>query len=405
MQSRTAIIIGGGVIGLSAAYYLARKRFGKIILLEKGRLGDGSSSRAGGIITGLLWSKTGVEARKISLALYRELSDDLAAYGYRFQDVGCLNLFDPPSWPEREQLLPLYAELEAPYEIIDATEIRYRWPDLTPTEEIIGLHDPLGGYSEPHRYIPALAQRLRDLGVELREGQQVTDFVMRNGCVVGVTTREGTLEADVVICTVHTWTLKVIERLGWQLPIKAFVHQRYVSAVLPKPINIPAVNANLYQGYIRPADGGNADIARILAGGETAERMEYQVPSLDFQMSVLSAPPEVKDRLKTSLAPLLPRLRETTWEHEAVGLISFSMDGEPILGPVRQFPGLYLGSSFHSGGFAYSPVAGLMLAEFVADGQTRINLAAFSPERFDPEATAAYLARPLAQKDAVQRRH
>ena len=93
MASTTAIIIGGGVIGLSTAYHLARKGFGKIMLLEKGSVGDGSSSRAGGIITGLLWSETGVLARKISLALYRELSANLP--GYRFGDVGGLNLFDP----------------------------------------------------------------------------------------------------------------------------------------------------------------------------------------------------------------------------------------------------------------------------------------------------------------------
>ena len=77
MQSSTAIIIGGGVIGLSTAYHLARMRFGKIILLDKGPVGDGSSSRAAGIITGLLWSETGVLARKRSLELYRELSSDL----------------------------------------------------------------------------------------------------------------------------------------------------------------------------------------------------------------------------------------------------------------------------------------------------------------------------------------
>ena len=102
------VVIGGGAIGLNAAYQLARKQAGKVTLLEKGQVGDGSSSRAGGIITGLLWSETGVLARMISLRLYQELSEDLEQYGYRFQNVGCLNLFDPASWPEREELLPLY---------------------------------------------------------------------------------------------------------------------------------------------------------------------------------------------------------------------------------------------------------------------------------------------------------
>jgi len=401
-MSATAIIIGGGVIGLSTAYHLAHKEIEKIILLEKGPVGDGASSRAGGIITGLLWSETGVLARKISLSLYRELSDDLP--GYRFGDVGCLNLFDPPSWPEREQLLPLYDCLGAPYEILRAAEMRHRWPELTPAETDIGLFDPLGGYSEPEEYIPALAHRCRDLGVEIREGQRVTGFVQRNGRVTGVTTADGVLEGDAVVCTVHTWTQQLLGQLGWPAPFKAFVHQRYVSTPLSADpqamIHLPAINANPYNGYIRPARGH-----RLLAGGETAWREEFRTPTPDFHMAALTVPATVPSKLKTDLTPLVPCLGRTAWETEKVGLIAFALDGEPILGPVAQLPGLYLGCAFHSGGFAYNPAAGLLLAEFVADGRTQIDVSAFSPDRFAPGEVAEYLTTTVAQEAAVRRRH
>lgn len=402
MTSATAIIIGGGVIGLSTAYQLARKKFGKVILLEKGPVGDGSSSRAGGIITGLLWSETGVLARKLSLALYRELSDDLP--GYRFADVGCLNLFDSPSWPEREQLLPLYDRLGAPYEILTAAEMRQRWPELTPAETDRGLFDPLGGYSEPEEYVPALAQRCRELGVEIREGQQVTGFVQRNGRIAGVNTRDGAIEGDAVICTVHTWTHQLLTQLGWPPPFKAFVHQRYVSTPLSNDaqaaIRIPAINANPYHGYIRPARGH-----RLLAGGETATREEFRTPTPDFHMSALTAPASVQRDLTLHLTPLVPSLGQTRWETEKVGLIAFALDGEPLLGPVTQLPGLYLGCAFHSGGFAYNPAAGLLLTEFVADGRTQIDVRAFAPDRFAPQEVADYLASTVTQAAAVRRRH
>jgi 4-methylaminobutanoate oxidase (formaldehyde-forming) len=402
MASATAIIIGGGVIGLSTAYHLARKGVGNVILLEKGPVGDGSSSRAGGIITGLLWSETGVLARKISLALYRELSEDLP--GYRFGDVGCLNLFDPPSWPERQRLLPLYDRLGAPYEILNAAEMRYRWPELTPAESDIGLFDPLGGYSEPEEYIPALAQRCRQLGVDIREGQRVTGFVQRNGRVIGVTTDAGTLEGDAVVCTVHTWTQQLLTQLGWPAPFKAFVHQRYVSTPLSADtsasIKMPAINANPYNGYIRPARGH-----RLLAGAETATREEFRTPSPDFHMSELTAPATVQSKLAADITPLVPALGRTRWETEKVGLIAFALDGEPLLGPLAQLPGIYLGCAFHSGGFAYNPAAGLLLAEFVADGRTQIDVSAFSPDRFAPAEVAEYLATTVAQEAAVRRRH
>ena len=92
----------------------------------------------------------------------------------------------------------------------------------------------------------------------------------RTEAFVGVQTAMGVLEADVVICTVHAWTRAFMEQCGMRLPIKSFVHQRYVSSDLPEPVAIPAINANPQGGYIRPARLGTTDF-RILAGGETED--------------------------------------------------------------------------------------------------------------------------------------
>jgi sarcosine oxidase subunit beta len=398
MPSPTAILIGGGVTGLSTAYHLALRKFGRIILLDKGPVGDGSSSRSAGIITGLLWSETGVRARRISLQRFRELSHELD--GYRFQDVGSINLFDPPSWPDRERLLPLYERVGAPFEFLDFDEIRRRWPALHPRENLHALYDPLGGYSEPDEYLPALARKCRELGVEIRERQQVTDVRVEGGRATGVQTAGGLLEADAVVCTVYAWTRTLLERIGLRLPVKNFVHQRYVTTPLPAPAQIPVVNAGPYNGYIRPASGN-----RLLVGIETSDREERPVSSLDFHMSTLSAAPELRDQLMKDFVPLAPALGTTSWATERVGLLTFSMDGEPILGLVTALPGLYVGVAFHSGGFAYNPASGLLLAEFVADGRTRIDLTAFSPERFDPREVDQYLAATVPQSRAFQRRH
>ena len=398
------IVIGGGAIGLNAAYQLARKQAGKVTLLEKGQVGDGSSSRAGGIITGLLWSETGVLARMISLRLYQELSTDLEQYGYRFQDVGCLNLFDPASWGEREELLPLYDRLGFGYEILDAAQMRRRWPDLTPEAELIGLHDALGGYSEPHEFVPALARRCRDLGVEIRENARVDGLQIDSGRAVGVQTGLGVLEADVVVCTVHAWTAAFMEGCGVRLPIKSFVHQRYVSSKLPERASIPAINANPYGGYIRPARLGTTDF-RILAGGETEDREEERVDGPAFHMAGLSAPRNLRSQLSENLTPLVPKLAATRWETEQVGLISFSLDSEPVLGHLPELPGLVVGAAFHSGGFAYSPVAGLLLAELAAGDSPSVDISSFSPGRFTKEDTDDYLATTVVQAEAFRRRH
>lgn len=391
-MSRHAVIVGAGVTGLSTAYHLARRSYGSVTVIEKGRVGDGASSRAAGIITGLLWSETGVLARRISLSRFRELSGELD--GYRFQDVGCLNLFDAASWPERERLLPLYDRLGVEYTTMDRAEMAAAWPDLALTGEPVGLFDPLGGYSEPDHYLPALADGCRALGVEIREGCMVSDFILDAGRMAGVVADGGRIEADAVVSTVHVWTLKVLESIGLQLPLKSFVHQRYVTAPLPAPVRIPAVNANPCGGYIRPHYG-----QRVLAGIENSEAPEFRVPDRAFQMSTITPPPGLGEAARENLLPLVPGAGTagragwtgyTDWEIEKAGLLSFSVDGEPVLGPVDRFPGLYVGVAFHSGGFAYNPAAGVLLAGCVADGRPEIDIGDFSPNRFDPRETEAY---------------
>lgn len=397
MGSKT-VILGGGVTGLSTAYHLARKGCGSIVVLDKGPVGDGSSSRAAGIITGLLWSETGVLARKISLQLFRELSEELD--GYTFQAAGALNLFDTQSWPERERLLPLYRRCGAPFEVLDADEMRRRWPQLQPRDEFIGLYDPLGGYSEPDEYVPALARRCRELGVEIREHEPATGLVVRSGKVAGVRTARGTIEADAVVSTVYAWTNALLAEAGIRLPVKAVVHQRYVTQPLAAPLAIPAINADPLGGYVRPAAGG-----RLLFGIETAEREEQRVTVLSYHLSALEAPESLKEDVRRSFTPYVPQLAGVEWEERRLGLLTFSMDGEPIVGPVGRLPGLYVGVAFHSGGFAYNPATGLLLAELVESGRTGIDIGAFSPDRFDPMETDAYLAETVKQKHVARRRH
>ena len=391
----TTIIVGGGVVGLSTAYHLAKRRFGRVILLDKGPVGDGASSRAAGIANIFSWHREGVLTRAEAFKIYLELSQELD--GYAYQRVGYLMFLESGSRAHWEKQCRLYDELGMPYQFLTADEIRSRWPSLQPAGETTGLFDPGGGYSEPDRYIPALAARNRQLGVEIRERQQVTGFLSQGGRVSGVRTTQGDLEADAVVSTVHVWTLQLLQQLNLELPIKAFVHQRYVTQPLAAPVEIPA--AGWGETYFRPADG-----SRILAGMSTPERREYAVGSAEFHMSEVTVQETVQQELRQQVEPVLPCLKQVAWEETRMGLLSYSGDYEPILGPVKQVPGLYVAACFHSNGFAYNPISGRLLAEFVADGKTSINVDLYAPDRFGPEATQRFLAHPLTQGQVVDLR-
>jgi len=146
------------------------------------------------------------------------------------------------------------------------------------------------------RDVPALAAKASALGVEIREFEKVYGFIRRGGRVCGVKTGHGELDADVVISTVYSWTSALLEEVDASLPVKCFVHQRYVTKPLATPAGIPAVNANPAGIYFRPALGG-----RLLGGIETPEREEYPVTSLDFHQSALHADPELRNHLRHRL--------------------------------------------------------------------------------------------------------
>ena len=399
MAARHAIIVGGGVTGLSTAYHLKRLGYGDVTIFEKDTIGAGSSSRAAGISTGLLWTKTGVLARKMALRRFREMSRELSGYTF-YNEHGCLGLFSPELWPGREALLPLYDAEDVPYQVMSAAEIRRRWPALNPPDDFLGVLDPLGGYSEPPQYLAALTAKLRQMQVRIVTGATVEGIESHNGCATGVRTEGRVVQADAVVVANYAWVLPLLKSVDITIPAKTFLHRRYVSAAMAQPFVAPPVNADPYGGYVRPADGN-----RILLGAETPDLDDIKVTDYRFRYEQLDDDPKLRDDVANRFADFVPALRGLAWETRKVGLLSFSMDGEPILGPFGGMAGLFVGVCFHSGGFSYNPASGYYLAEFVARGETSIDLSAFSPDRFSPAETAGYVASTVPQRHAARRRH
>lgn len=206
-----------------------------------------------------------------------------------------------------------------------------------------------------------------------------------------------------MVCTVHTWTQQLLTQLA-AAPFQSLC----TPALSLHALVIRHIRCHQTAGHQRQSLQRLYSLGvwhRLLAGGETGWREEFRTPSPTFHMSVLTVPPSVQEKLAADLTPLVPALGRTRWDSEKVGLIAFALDGEPLLGPLVQLPGLYVGCAFHSGGFAYNPAAGLLLAEFVADGRTQIDISAFAPDRFSPSKVADYLATTVVQDAALRRRH
>jgi sarcosine oxidase, subunit beta len=162
----------------------------------------------------------------------------------------------------------------------------------------------------------------------------------------------------------------------------------------------PPVNADPYLGYIRPAAGN-----RLLLGIETPDVPDLKVDTMDYRMETLAEPWELVAPAVELFAEFFPGIKQLSWETIKVGLLSFSMDGEPILGPLPGVEGLLMGCCFHSGGFSYNPAMGLFLAEYATTGTTSLDVSAFLPSRFAVNETTEYLTTSITQSQSFKRRH
>ena len=397
-RPQSVVVIGAGVTGLSTAFHLVEKGMERVVVVDKGSVGGGSSLQAGGIITMLMATETEVRARAISLDLFERFSRILD--GYHFHQVGCLNLSVENASAKTSESREMWRRLGGQFEVLSGGEISERFPDLAAQETDIGVLDLRSGYSEPHRYIPALRAKLEDIGVEIRENEPVVGFDLRNDRVRGVVTEGGTIETDAAVCAVNAWTNHVLSLVGFRTPYKNFVHERFVTKPFPEPPRLPAVNDHILNGYVRPTDDN-----RLLLGTSVDNLGAYEMRGPDFDVSELEPHPDALPFLKENLVRRLPMMEGAEWDYHTVGLISLAHDVKPVIGPVPGVDGLFVGAHFHSGGFAYSPVSGLLIAEHVVDGGTSIDSEMYSPARFGHVDTDTFLAAPIMHDEMGVVRH
>ena len=403
-SSKSVAIIGGGVIGMSTAFHLADRGVSKITLIDKGTIGGGSSLQAAGIVTSLEWNETAIRARLKTLDNFERFSEILD--GYFFHQVGCLNLSSEEDYILGKELLDLQIRLGSKVEVLRGKELTNKFSSVVGNHEEFGILDLRGGYSEPHRYVPALHKKIKDMGVQIREHEEVVDFDLKGSKIKGIVTRSSVSQKetkekiDVVICAVNAWINHLLSLVDFQIPMKNFIHERFVTRPFETKLNLPAINDRVVEGYIRPTEDN-----RLLVGTDAHNPINFLMPNQQFTVDQLSpdsrALPFLKERFKTRV----PVIEKAIWDYHTVGLISVTKDATPVIGPIPGISGLFAGSNFHSGGFAYNPVAGQLLAEHVVDGETSIDSKRYLPSRFEGFDTKSYLENDFTVKDMQIKRH
>ncbi|WP_299692652.1 FAD-dependent oxidoreductase [uncultured Tateyamaria sp.] len=376
----SVVVIGGGIMGCSTLYHLAK--FGAdAILLERNKLTSGTTWHSAAQVRALRSSRNLTRMIQYSVDLYSQLEAETGQSVGWIQE-GSLSL---ATNSDRLTLIRRQEALAHAYGIaatsITPDEAKARWPLMNANDVIGAVWSPEDGRVSPSDVCAALVKGAKALGAKLFEDTGVTGILTENGRIKGVETTQGTVMCDAIALCTGLWSREVGAMAGAEVPLLACEH----FYLLTKPIdgitgNLPTLSDHDNYLYIRDDSGG------LLVGCFEPMGKPIAPGVLDdsFAFGLL---PEDWDHFEPMMHKALHRLPglETAEVKMLLnGPESFTPDGSFMLGETAETRGLFLGCGMNSMGVAAGGGAGMNLAHQIVHGHTAYDLSEADAKRFAP---------------------
>lgn len=363
------VIIGGGIIGVSIAYHLARKGAGRILLLERGMLGEGSTGKCAGGIRTQFSTEINIRFSILSLKVFHGFKEEFGM-DPAFRQVGYLFLASQERhWNILKDNAQRIQAMGLGVELLDPDEIAARWPFLRADDLMGGSYTRHDGYAGPHEVLQGFARGARQFGAALVEGMEVTRIHVKEGRVEAVETATGErVLTPTVINAAGPYAARIAAMAGLELPVRPLRRQVFFTDECDYlPIDVPMIIDLKYGWYMRGEGKGF-----LLAGPQDSESSFNEV--VDFQGQEWTAARSLYR------VPALERARIVRgW----AGLYEISPDHHAIIGSFPELEGFVCANGFSGHGFQHSPAAGKLVAELILEGQGRtLDLQPLRPSRF-----------------------
>lgn len=373
MASADVVIVGGGCTGASTAFQLARRKYGKIILVERDSVGAGPTSKSIGIIRLHYSYEPLIRLASRSLELFTRF-EELTGGVADFTRAGFLLLASPAQMPRLEENVSLQRSLGVRTSVLSTEEIRRLDPRLHLDDVGGAAYEPDSGFADGYATTASFAGAARRLGAEIWESTPVEHVVVEGGRVRGVRTSRGTIETSTALVAAGPWTPALLRPVGVNVPIESS-RQQVVQLAPPAAFGrLEVVIEDMAQGfYVRPEAGGT-----VLAGVLEEEAEQIVQPDaynhgvdLDFI-----------DRVGRMWARRYPTASEAQVRGGYASLYDITPDWQPVLGSVDGIAGLYVAAGFSGHGFKLSPALGEALAALIAGGAPSVDISDFHLSRF-----------------------
>ena len=365
------VIVGGGIHGLSTAYYLGKLGVRDVAVLDKGYLGGGASARTTAIIRSNYLTPEGIPFFNESVKLYEGLAKELN-FNLLFNQMGRLDLGHTDSAvyglrlrAEFNQILGVNSRMVGPKEIKELVPVM----DLRegkPFPVQAALYHPPCGVIRHDAVVWGYARGADRQGTELHPFTEVTAIERSNGKVTGVETNRGFVKANIVVSATAGWSSTIARMVGMELPISTHPLQAMVTEPLKPFLDKTISSANLH-AYVYQTDRGEV----VIGGGVDP------YPSYSHRSSF-----EPMEELAAHTLEMFPCLKNVNVLRQWAGLCDMTPDYAPIIGPVDGIDGFVLSCGWGSWGFKAGPVAGKRIAELITTGDTPDLIKPFALSRF-----------------------
>ncbi|MGY6272019.1 NAD(P)/FAD-dependent oxidoreductase [Achromobacter denitrificans] len=383
MNTYDVVVIGAGVIGSSVAFHLARLGAKRVLVLDRGTIGAGTTSQSSGILRTHYSVRENVELARQSWDVFNNfagyLEDDEASCGL----VKCGYMIVAP---DGDKLEPLRASLKQqeeqgiPLELLSRQQAAELLPIARFDDAALIGYEPEAGFADAYLVATSFARAARRGGVTVRENVEVRKLLIENGKVVGVSTSAGDFHANTVVSTQNIWTPELAGWTGRDLPVVPERHAVLALECEPAKytFSMPVFKDLASPGmlYCRSYGGNHMLVSEGVVGEKlkTAEVEQGDIP-MDYIIEV-----------GAQVAERFPEYEAAGIASSWTGVYDVTPDWNPVLGRLPGIEGLVVGYGFSGHGFKLSPTVGRILAQEALGLPTDVSLAPYSIERFSTGA-------------------
>lgn len=392
--SARVVVIGGGVVGVSTLYHLAKKGWSDVVLVERHELTSGSTWHAAGLLPLFNLSYSVGQIHKYSVNLYKSLEAETG------QNVGfkiCSNIRlarTKDRWDEFMYYAGVAETIGVKVNKLTPQQVKEIWP-LCETDGILGaIQHPDDGYIQPADLTQALAKGARNRGAEIYRNTAVIGIEKKASGEWLVKTDKGDIACEHIVSATGNFVRQTGKMLGIDIPVIPVEHQYIVTE--PHPLIQERQKKGLPEmGVLREADSSwymREENGGLLLGpyekGAPCCYVDGPKPEAEYELFQ-----EDLDRLAPHIETAItrvPAFGEVGIKKVYNGAIAYTPDGSPIVGPAWDLKNVWLNEG-HSFGVTAAGGAGWQLAEWIVDGEPTIDMMGVDPRRFGPYATRGYL--------------